>query len=246
MSMRLILLVIFIPLVNACSFNAGVSGEILKAQSYVDKLDYKQALKAYKKISKKDLPKNIEYKIYYQMAEIYNIYLQDLKSALIYYEKVGDNYKNEKIKKIALYKAAEISFFLKNYQKSIYFYTKLSEKKYLFEIALSYYEMNNWKKAEEKFKELKTTKSYFYLALIAEHRGKNEIAIDLFKKSILANGSKNDKVQSKFYLANLYERNMDLEKAYQYYYSILDTYPNPEIIKNRLNKIYMRKAARRR
>jgi hypothetical protein len=45
-------------------------------------------------------------------------------------------------------------------------------------------------------------------------------------------------------MANSFETLNDLEKAYGLYYSLIDHFPNPEVLKKRLSSIISRKAGK--
>ena len=57
---------------------------------------------------------------------------------------------------------------------------------------------------------------------------------------------KNKVIYAKFLLANTLESNEELKKAYNLYYSLLNEFPNTEVIKKRLSSIYNRRIARKR
>lgn len=249
-------------MLQGCDFTTGVSRRILKAQTYVDEYQYQEALNEYHELIKLNIPENIEHKIYFQMAEIYGLYLNDSTNALKFYKKVNDQFADEKFKSIALKKSAKICFELKNYSEAITYYkkfiqndnfTELEKKYYQMQIAISYYEMSQYTMAEKYFKKIGLDENnyyqasaYFYLGQIASYKNQSEEAIDYWRKSIELEKIEDKKVDTIFYLANHYEREYNLEKAYEYYYSILSTYHNPELIKKRLEAVYQRKVSRRR
>ena len=47
-------------------------------------------------------------------------------------------------------------------------------------------------------------------------------------------------------MANAYESNEDLRRAYNIYSDIKEDYPNPEIIESRLKSLYERRVVRKR
>lgn len=246
----------------SCDFTTGVSRRILQAQEYVDEYKYFKALDEYDLLLQMNIPEKIEHKVYYQMAEIYNLHLQNKKNALFYYEKANDNYTDPKLKKVVMNKIVELSFELKNYDKAINIYQKFikdketsedQKKTYAFKIAKAYFEKNDYKKAFENFRTISKDKdstyrgeAFFYMGQIISYKKQYKEAIDYFKKSLNYETRLEKKIETKFYIANSYERIYDLEKAYDYYYSIVDFYPNPEIIKERLKSVYERKVSRRR
>lgn len=260
--MKILLLFLLIPFISACDFTTGVSRKILKAQDYVDNHQYDKAIEEYKVLLELDTPKKIQHKIYYQMAEIYSIYLLDGKQALKYYEKIQESLADENLKKTSLIKSAELSFDLKKYKRAIKYYETFidsdnfseNEKNYFgMQMGIAYFESNNRKEAKRVLGKIANekdntyqSKAYFYLGQIYSYEVEYDMAIESWEKSLEVERDSAQKIETKFYIANIYEQQNKLEKAYKYYYSIIDFYPNPEIIKKRLEKIYQRKVSRRR
>lgn len=260
--MKFLLLFLILPLISACDFTTGVSRKILKAQDYVDNHEYDKAIEEYKVLLELDPPKKIEHKIYYQMAQIYSIYLLDGEKALKYYEKIQESMAGENLKKTSLVKSAELSFELKKYNNAINYYESFidsenfseNEKNYFgMQMGIAYFESNNSKQAKRVLGRISEEKNnsnqsmaYFYLGQIYSYEVEYEKAIESWEKSLEFERDSAQKIETKFYIANAYERQNKLEKAYKYYYSIIDYYPNPEIIKKRLERIYQRKVSRRR
>lgn len=258
--MKVFLILIF-TLVS-CDFSTGVSRRILKAQKFVNTYHYDEALKEYHQLVKLNIPEKVKHKIYYQIAEIYNLYLMDKKKALFYYDKVNDHYVDEKLRSITLKKATILSFELRDFSRVIKYYRYFLENKkvsskeknfYEFEIARSYFEMNQWDKAKEIFllilknsKNPYHARSLFYLGQIASYEKKDDLAISYWKTALKSEKKTQLETELKFYLANLYEHKQDLDNAYKYYYSIIESYPNPNVIKKRLEGVYNRKVSRRR
>jgi hypothetical protein len=73
-----------------------------------------------------------------------------------------------------------------------------------------------------------------------------KMAISVMNKFLKITKSYGRKYEGKFLIANSYENLEQLKKAYDIYYSILSEYPNTEVIKNKLNSIYVRKISRKR
>ena len=257
-----LVIIAFLPILFSCDFTTGVSRKILQAQDYVDNHQYKEAIEEYQILLELNPPKKIQHKIYYQMAEIYSIYLLDGEKALKYYERIEDSLADSQLKKIALVKSAQLSFELKKYNKAIKYYEKFvdsdnftEEEKNFFgmQMGISYYEKNDLKNAKRVLSKISEEKennyrsqAYFYLGQVHSFEYDYGKAIESWQKSLEFERESAQKIETKFYIANAYERLNMLEKAYRYYYSIIDFYPNPEIIKKRLEHIYQRKVSRRR
>ena len=257
-----LILILSIPIVTSCDFTTGVSRKILQAQDYVDNHQYQEAIDEYKVLLELNPPKKIQHKIYYQMAEIYSLYLLDGEKALKYYERIEDSLADNQLKKISLAKSAQLAFELKKYKKAIKYYENFidsenfnEEEKNFFgmQMGISYYEMNDLKNAKRVLSKIADEKenpyrsqAYFYLGQVLSFEYNYDQAIEAWEKSLSFERESSKKIETKFYIANAYERQNKLEKAYKYYYSIIDFYPNPEIIKKRLEHIYQRKVSRRR
>ena len=162
----------------------------------------------------------------------------------------------------ALEKIADINFtFARNFDQSILAYKKLLMFKpkltnfdfYFFRIAQSYFESKNFEKAESAFQTIKNDtnhayhiESFYYLGQINFFKQKWTDSIELWMEYIKREKQKDKIIQTKFLIANAYESDEKLKEAYNIYYSLLDTYPNPQIIKNRLKSVFDRRTARKR
>jgi tetratricopeptide (TPR) repeat protein len=246
----------------SCDFTPPLNKEILSAQSYIAKQDYQSAVNKYQKILEKNPPKDIQVKINYQLGDLYSIYLAENKKSVKYYEEIM------KISDDPLWlvktqeRLGEINFtYLKDYRVSEEIYKKLSEFRpklakqdfYFFRYALSSYENDNPIKSLQLFKEIKrnkkheyNTKSYYYEGLIYFELKQWDFAINSWNEYLKKENRKDNIVQAKFLMANAYETQEELKKAYNLYYSILGEYPNTEVIQNRLKAIYERRIARKR
>ncbi|MBC99707.1 MAG: hypothetical protein CME63_18325 [Halobacteriovoraceae bacterium] len=246
----------------SCDFTPPLNKEILKAQSYISKQDYRSAIKKYQKILKKNPPKDIQVKINYQLGDLYSIYLAENKQSVKYYKEIS------KITDDPLWlvktqeRLGEIYFtYLKEYKLSEKIYEKLSNFRprlakqdfYSFRYALSSYENDNPIKSLELFKNIKRNrnheyqiKSYYYEGLIYFELKNWKLAVSSWNEYLKRETRKDNIVQTKFLMANAYETMEELKKAYNLYYSILGEYPNTEVIQNRLKAIYDRRVARKR
>lgn len=246
----------------SCDFTPPLNKEILRAQSYISKQDYRSAIEKYKNILKKSPPKNIQIKINYQLGDLYSIYLAENNESVKYYKEIM------KISDDPLWlvktqeRLGEIYFtYLKQDNLSEEIYKKLSEFRpklarqdfYSFRYALSSYENGNPIKALQLFKKIKRdrkndyhTKAYYYEGLINFDLENWKMAVNAWNEYLKRETRKDNIVQTKFLMANAYETMEKLKKAYNLYYSILGEYPNTDVIQNRLKAIYERRVARKR
>ncbi len=255
-------LLVILGVLFSCDFTPPLNKEILKAQSYIAKQDYKSAINKYKKILEKNPPKDIQVKINYQLGDLYSIYLAENEESVKYYLEIM------KISDEPLWlvktqeRLGEINFtYLKNYKSSEEIYEKLSKFRprlarqdfYSFRYAMSAYENDNPVKALQLFKLIKKSRkheynikaSYFEGLIYFDLKDWNQ-AVEAWNDYLKRETRRDNIVQTKFLMANAYETMEELKKAYNLYYSILGEYPNTEVIQNRLKAIYERRIARKR
>lgn len=251
--------VLLIFIMASCGFTSGLYEDILEAQDLTSKHKFKEASTLYKKILLKKPALNVKTKVYFQLAEIDSIFLNRPKEAVNYYKKVIEISSDPLWHVKSIEKIANINFeSLKNYKAAIKSYTKLLnfrpklEKSdvYSFKIAMSYFYLKDYNLSEKKFKLLinnnELYESYNYLALINFYRGKWTKATDYWFEYLKREKAKNKVINTKYLIANAYESNEELKKAYNIYYSLLGDYPNQEVLKKRLKSIYERRVARKR
>ena len=262
MNAEKIFTLIFLLILSSCDFTPPLLSEIEEAQKLIVEQRYQDAIFKYEKILNKNLPKDIQIKIYYQLGELYSIYLAENEKALGYYKKVKKNTEDPLWLVKTQERIAEIEFsFLKQYKESFKNYDQLArftprlEKNdfYEFRRALSLFKMGQLSKANVYFKKMTEQKghkyyviSFYYCGLIGFERKKWNVAIKYWNEYIKREKVKEHIIQTKFLMANAYETMEKLKKAYNLYYSILGEYPNTEVIRNRLRAIYERRVARRR
>ena len=249
-------------LLLSCDFTSPVLREIEEAQKLVYEKRYEEAIVKYEKVLGKSLPRKIRIRIYYQLGDLYSIYLSRNKDAISYYEKIKKNSPDPLWLVKTEERMGEIHFsFLKNYYKSYEHYNRLAnftprlEKHELYEFrcSLSLFNMGNLDQADKLFKKISTNgkhkyhvSSIYYLGLIQFQKEQWKKAIGYWKKYIQREQNQDNVVQTKFLMANAYETMEELKKAYNLYYSILGKYPNVNVVKNRLKSIYQRRVARKR
>ncbi len=248
--------------VLGCDFTSGLNQDILSAQKYVDNQQFDKAVELYERILVKNPSKVIKTKINYQLAEIYYLYLDQQVKALKYYQFIVDNVDDPLWQVKALEKIADINFsFARNFNESIRAYQILMQVKprlsnydyYFLRVGESYFEMGRYDKAREIFNQIinQPTNPYYVeaynqMALIEFYNKNWDKAVDYWLEYLKREKRKDQIVKVKFLIANAYESNEKLKEAYNIYYSLLSTYPNPDVLRARLKSLYARRVARKR
>jgi tetratricopeptide (TPR) repeat protein len=254
--------IIFLVLLSSCDFTSGLNQDILTAQKYVDNQDFARAVEIYERVLKKNPSKIIKTKINYQLADIYYLYLDQQVKALKYYQYIVDNEDNPLYQVKALEKIAEINFsFSKNYVEAIKAFKTLMAFKprtkqydyYFLKVGESYFEMGQYNKAREVFNQILGqpanpyyVEAYNQMGLIEFYNKNWDKAVEYWFEYLKREKRKDQIVQVKFLIANAYESNEKLKEAYNIYYSLLPSYPNPDVLRARLKSLYARRVARKR
>lgn len=257
------LIILFLLLgVESCDFTSAVNRDILAAQNYVDNQEFAKAVEIYEKILKQNPSKLIKTKIYYQVAEINYLYLDEQVKALSYYQYIVDNVDDPLWQVKSMEKVADINFsFSRNYQKAKKAYEVLLEVKpklknfdfYAFRVAESYFEMGDYEQATIYFKKIIDqpgnpfhVEAYNQMGLVEFYTRNWDKAVDYWMEYLKRETQKDKIIKAKFMIANAYESNEKLKEAYNIYYSLLPSYPNPEVLRERLRSLYARRVARKR
>lgn len=247
---------------TGCGFSSGLYKDILKAQGYITKRKYHKAVNVYEAILLKKPSLNIQMKVNDHLGEIYSVYLNDYKNSLRHYLTII-NQANEPLWQVrALEKVGKIYFEnLKDYKNSKDSYFKLinflpileKQSFYKFRYGLSIFHLKKYSASIKFFKKFtqedKTEDSllaYYYLGMAHFYKQEWSKANDYWFEYLKREKRKDRIVKTKFLIANSFESSEKLKEAYNIYYSILGEYPNPEVIKNRLNSLYKRRIARKR
>lgn len=257
-----LILLIFVLGLSSCDFTSGLNQDILNAQKYVDNQDFAKAVGLYERILKKNPSKLIKTKINYQLAEIYYLYLDEQVKALKYYQFIVENVDDPLWQVKSLEKIADINFsFAKNFNESIRAYETLMEFRpklknydyYYLRVGESYFETGRYNKAREIFNQIlsQPTNAYYVEAFnqmgLIEFYNKNwDKAVEYWMEYLKRERRKDQIVKVKFLIANAYESNEKLKEAYNIYYSLLPSYPNPDVLRARLKSLYARRVARKR
>ncbi len=248
--------------VLGCDFTSGLNQDILSAQKYVDNQQFDKAVELYERILVKNPSKVIKTKINYQLAEIYYLYLDQQVKALKYYQFIVENVDDPLWQVKALEKIADINFsFARNFSESIRAYQVLMRVKprlanydyYFLRVGESYFEMGRYDKAREIFTQVINNpanpyyvEAYNQMGLIEFYNKNWDKAVDFWLEYLKREKRKDQIVKVKFLIANAYESNEKLKEAYNIYYSLLSTYPNPDVLRARLKSLYARRVARKR
>ncbi len=262
MKNKTLLLCFSLIFLSGCGFSSGLYKDILKAQDLIHQQNFEKAVQVYEGILLKKPSKNIQIKINDQLGDVYSIYLNDYTNSLRHYNSIIED-SNEPLWQVqTLEKIGKIYFeSLKDYNKSKDVYLKLVNfipvlKKqiyYKFRYAHSLFQLSQYTVAIEVFNQIlksddnvSALKSYYYLGLAYFYKKQWVKANEFWFEYLKRETRKDLIVKTKFLIANSYESSEKLKKAYNIYYSILGEYPNPEVIKNRLNSLYERRIARKR
>lgn len=257
--------VFFLPLFLiflGCDFAPRTHRDILRAQNNLIQQNFIAAINLYEKILTRINNDELKVKIYFQLGEIYSLNLGEYSKAVEHYL-LAQEFSNDILWIIrAEEKIADIRFtFLKDFENSIANYTFLSSftprlsdyNLYQYRIAKSYYWISQYDESKKIFLEITndqendfSTLALFELGLIYFEMKEWNTALSYWGRYLRREGDNDRQVLAKFLMANTLERQEELKKAYDIYYSILTDYPNTEVIKKRLNGIISRRIARKR
>ncbi len=252
--------ILFFVVFISCDFAPKIHKQILYAQQLTTEQKYLLAIEQYKEILEKNPPEQM--KIYFQVGELYSTYLLQHAEAIPFYKKAIESSSDPLWMIKAEERIAEIKFsFLKNYEGAIKNYNKLLKfvpklaniDFYQYRLAICYINTKKSDKAHEILEFINKKTDHKYHIQSFYQRGMNYFLMGRWSFAVTYWGhyiqnEKNESyvTQTKFLMANAYETMEDLKKAYEIYYSLLTTYPNIEIIKNRLSSIYQRRVSRKR
>lgn len=248
--------------VESCDFTSAVNRDILAAQYYVDNQEFSKAVELYEKILKQNPSKLIKTKIHYQIAEINYLYLDEQVKALNHYKFIVENVDDPLWQVKSLEKVADINYsFSRNYKQAKKAYEILLEVKprlknfdfYAFRVAECYFEMGDYEKARVHFKDFIDQpansfhlEAYNQMGLVEFYTRNWDKAVEYWMEYLKRETQKDKIIKVKFMIANAYESNEKLKEAYNIYYSLLPSYPNPEVLRERLRSLYARRVARKR
>lgn len=262
MKNSLLLLVIFFVITSCGGCSSGLYQDILKAEEMLNQQRFNKAVDIYQKILKKKPSKQIQIKVNFQLGEIFSIYLNDYKKSLNHFNFIIEDSNEPVWQVLALEKIGNIYFEnLNDYKKSSEFYQKLinfvptlkKQNFYKFRHAMSLLNLRKYDEAHMAFDNLiENEKSDFKvqsfyqkgLAYFYTHDWLK--AVDSWFEYLKYEQRRDRITKTKFLIANAYESAEKLKEAYNIYYSILGEYPNPDVVRNRLNSLYERRVSRKR
>ena len=244
----------------SCDFSPALHKDIIIAQKYIDEQRYIEAARVYEQILEKNPQKSLKTKIIFQLGEIYYLDLNKFDLALEKYSLLIKESEEPLLMVKAEERRAEIYFeAVKDYQKAIESYGRLVEFKpkltksdqYKFNMAISMINLKKFTDAQKILYSITNeseqhVQAIYYLGYIEFQKQNWKEAINIWNQYISIEKRKDAVINTKFLIANIYETTEDLRKAYEIYYSIMGDYPNPEVIKNRLESIFTRRIARKR
>lgn len=253
---------VFLTLFISCDFTSSTHKDILTAQQKFKEQKFEEAAWYYERVLEKSLPNVVKTKVEYQLADIYSIYLKNYKQAIKHFDKVLD-YAEEPLWKVrSLEKKANIYFnFLQKYDEAAKIYETLMSfrpklkdyDEYEYLVARSLIKMNQFKEAITRIDAIRKNENHdFYIrsfydrGLISFYQKDWSNAIKYWFQYIKREPNRDRVVEAKFMMANAYESNEDLRRAYNLYSSIKDEYPNTKIIESRIKALYNRKVVRKR
>ena len=246
----------------SCDFSTGLNKKIIEAEELLNKQQYFAASKLYESILKSEINDDLKIKINYQLGDIYSIYLNNPKSAINKYKESLELSKDLLWQIKTLSRLADISFVNKVNLKEVYdyyyklynFIPKLEDSDfYLFRMGKTLALLENVSEAKKIFTRISQDQyntylkdSLYELGFLSYLEKDWLTAIKYWNKYLLYEKNKDAITRVKFLIANAYETNEDLKQAYNIYYSILKDYPNPSVIKSRLDSLYKRRVSRKR
>lgn len=247
---------------GVCNFTPTRLNEIEAAQELILQHRYKEAIASYETLLNKTLPREVRVKVYYQLGDLYSIYLSKNEKAIEYYTKAKDS-TGDILWTLKTYeRIAEIQFsFLKNYEESLLNYSRLTaflpklqrNDFYQYRQALSAFRLGKMDLAGEIFRDILMDKqhkynviSMYYIGLIHFQKEEWKSAVVAWQKYIKNEIPDESVVQTKFLIANAYETMEELKKAYNIYRTIRGKYSNNDIVESKLRAIYDRRIARKR
>lgn len=256
------LLLLNLYFLAGCGFSSGLYKEILEAQNYIDQRKFVKAAEVYESILLRKPSPNIKIKVNDHLGDIYSIYLNDYESSIRHYSEII-KIANKPIWQVGtLEKIGKIYFEnLKDYEESRKAYLKLFnfipalKKSTLYQLryAQSLFYLKKYTRSIKEFKIIISTdltssslEAYYFLGLAYFYKKEWSDANKYWFEYIKRETRKDKITKTKFLIANAFESSEKLKEAYNIYYSILGDYPNPKVIKNRLNSLYKRRVARKR
>ena len=223
----------------------------------VDQQKFQKASIIYETVVESTTDSRIKIRVLVQLAQLYAFHLNRVEESIVLIERAiwlnKDPSKLIKFKEIF----GDIYFTkLRNFKKSSEIYDELIKVKpelpqyseYKYRYAESLFFSNKLREAISVFNSLlETTKDnniskiLYRTGLINYLLGESDKAIEIFRKVIDGDFKYTYKVKSSFFLAGLYEDLDQLDNSLKYYNLIRYDYPNPRLVKQKMESIYRKK-----
>jgi len=259
--LKKLFIVLFFIAIASCEKNSDFLFD--KAEKYYKANQYVEAILTYTNVITGD-NESLRQKAYYRIALIHYINLKNFNKAIeifeIYLKKYPDGKKADKVLKAL---GDIYSNHYKKYDYAIGEYQKLIDNYPKSELVLEamvntgkcYFKLNNFYQAIVEFKKVKKIfpkselNSEIDLEIAASHNllGNQQEAINLYNSIITDNVKKPAIViLAKYQLAAIYEETEQLDLALKLYKTIQFTYPNPAIIKLKIDRVNYRRSIQKR
>lgn len=258
-----LLLIFYSIFLVGCDFTSDFQRSILSAENYIREGKQTEAIKVYENLLKDKPSTNIKVRIHFQLGLLYQIYSNDFTNSLKHFKLALKESPTilwqvktiEKLGTLTFEYMKDFSLAEKYYSYLINFQPSL-EKYHLYHrfYAKSLFHQSKFKLADEHFQKIiregyskeSLAEAYYHKGLMNYEQKDWKEAITFWQESLKYETLKQSVVKIKFLMANAYESNEDLKEAYNLYYSLLNDFPDTQIIKNRLQNLYNRRVARKR
>ncbi len=248
---------------TACNINSSQNQFELAEQLFKDK-KYEGAAHEFQKIFEKDQGSTLGLESLYRVATIRHLYTKEPLIALKAYERLLEKTKNKefsfRVRKIvaAMYfeKFENYRLAIRNYKILLKdFSSKVEKDFFLYRIARSFFLLSMFDNSIKVFSRLAklypeskyAKKSKLAIANAMSSNGNCKYAVKQYKK-LLKNEKQSEEQRSfiSFGLASCYEELDNLDKAYDLFAGIKNTYPVPSVVMLKMKKIKRRKIFRQR
>lgn len=245
----------------ACNVNSSQNKFLLAERLHEDK-KYEAAINEYQDVVNKEPYSELGIKALLKIAQTQHLYLGRMSEAQATYRLYLKRTKSKEDKQQITQILAKLAFEeFENYDEAIQLYRGLLADKpadaeaeeYDFQIGRALFFKNKFQEAAEAFEELKTKYPTGKYAIRADlesanaesARGHCREAIAHYQR-VIAKKDAAITPRAIFEQANCYEELDDLDKAYELLDSIRETYPAPQVVALKMNKIKRRKILRKR
>jgi tetratricopeptide (TPR) repeat protein len=245
----------------ACNVNSSQNKFILADRLHEDK-KYDAAINEYQDVVNKEPFSELGTKALQKIAETQHLYLGRMKEAQASYKLYLKRVKDESERQRTLRVLARLAFEeFEDYTEAIQLYmdllakgpTEIDAEEYEFQIGRALFLQSKFIESIESFEQLKQRhpngkfliRADLEIANAWSARGKCREAIVIYKK---VTDTKDPQLTplAKFAESACYEDLDDLDNAYELLESIKTSYPSPQVVELKMNKIKRRKILRKR